>query len=148
MNKTTHTTDAKSVNKNPAKTTPESENEKLRIGIFFFRYFPLKERYGSLISRRFLLSFWRFFFLSPLDYYLNNSSEFIIGIGDINLPLLLICPVLIILAVFIPPLVIRGDKLNAISLLLCGLTAALYFQTLFLNKVHHALARNLNTNVV
>jgi len=134
MKKTTHTTDAKSVDKNPAKTTPESENEKLRIGDILFPLFFVGRRISFAYFSSILAFVLALFFLSPLDYYLNNSSEFIIGIVDIILPLLLICPVLIILAVFIPPLVIRGDKLNAISLLLCGLTAALYFQALFLNS--------------
>ena len=73
------------------------------------------------------------FLLSPIDYYLNNSHEFLIGIGDISFPLLLICPVLFAVAVLFPPLILRNDKINAGSLLLIGLTAAFYFQVLFLN---------------
>ena len=73
------------------------------------------------------------FLLSPLDYYLNNSHEFLIGFADVVLPLLLICTALSAIAVLFPLLVLRGDKLNAISLLLIGLTAAFYFQVLFLN---------------
>jgi len=73
------------------------------------------------------------FLLSPVDYYLNNSYEFLIGIGDVVLPLLLVCLVLSVITVIFPPFILRGEKLNAGSLLLIGLTVAFYFQVLFLN---------------
>ena len=118
----------------PTIVTPDSKSEKLRIGNILFPLFFVERKIRIAYLASCLTFILMLFFLSPLDYYLNNSSEFIIGIGDIVLPLLLICPASFVIAVFVPPLIIRGDKLNAISLLLCGLTAALYFQVLFLNS--------------
>ena len=133
MKKTPLTHDAKSVENNPAKIIHEPAREKRVIGSILFPLFFVERKIRFAYFSSILAFVLTLFFLSPLDYYLNNSSEFIIGIGDIILPLLLICPALIAIAVFIPPLVIKGDNLNAIALLLCGLTAALYFQVLFLN---------------
>ena len=133
MKKTDSTPDAKNVDRNPAKTTSESESEKLGIGNIIFPLLFVERNISLAYLASSLTFILTLFFLSPLDYYLNNSTEFIIGIGVIILPLILICMVLFLIVVLFPLLIIKGDKLNAISLLLCGLTAALYFQALFLN---------------
>ena len=113
--------------------TDKERNVSSSIGTILFPllFVEKKKRFAYLATcLAFILTL---FFFSPLDYYLNNSHEFLIGIGDVVFPLLLICPILLAIVVFLPPLILRRDTINGGSLLLIGLTAAFYFQVLFLN---------------
>ena len=73
------------------------------------------------------------FFLAPLDLYLNNTVDFNIGFSDAALPLFATCLAALAAGLLVFPLIFRGQALDFLSVTLCLLTAASYFQALFLN---------------
>ena len=71
--------------------------------------------------------------LSPLDIFLNNPNEFLIGFFDLLYPLALRSVTVFLLLALGAPIVVKGKGLDALTLLFIGITAAFYVQELFLN---------------
>lgn len=74
-----------------------------------------------------------FFFLSPLDLYLNNSGEFLIEVTTVIVLLAVACIAISLVFLFILPLIFRGKALDVLTLILCGLSVSSYAQALFMN---------------
>lgn len=91
-----------------------------------------KQRRTAFIAASLMFVF-TLFFLMPLDLYLNNHIEFNIGFIDIAFPLLVASICIFIALILLFPLILRCQALDVAVLLLCGATAAFYFQVLFLN---------------
>jgi len=73
------------------------------------------------------------FFLSPLDLYLNNFTDFNISLFNVLIPLLIVS--LAFLAVLLAlTFVLKGRGLDIFTDILCGLTLACYVQSLFFNR--------------
>ncbi|MCL1903700.1 MAG: hypothetical protein FWF94_04715 [Oscillospiraceae bacterium] len=74
-----------------------------------------------------------FFFLIPLDLYLNNYNDFNINFLSVAFPLALTCLIVFVITIFLFPLIIKENVLEITAYIVCGLMLACYVQVLFLN---------------
>lgn len=91
-----------------------------------------KQKRRAFAAACFMLIFSALFF-APIDLYLHNSIDYNVALFDVAAPFLVASVIFFIAAVLILPFIFRGMGFDILTLIICGVTFALYFQTLFLN---------------
>ncbi|MCL2053267.1 MAG: sulfatase-like hydrolase/transferase [Oscillospiraceae bacterium] len=116
------------------KSTTQSEesikNAKVKIFETIFTL-PKPRRIAFAVSYGMLV--FSLFLLMPLDLYLNNVSNFNIGLIHIFVPLLILSLCFFAFGLLLFPLIFRGILIEALSMLFTGVAIACYIQVLFLN---------------
>ncbi|HAG04954.1 MAG TPA: hypothetical protein DCG28_05875 [Lachnospiraceae bacterium] len=87
---------------------------------------------AAYLLSTFLLVF-SFCFLSPMDVYLQNTSEFVIHLPSVAFPLLYVSVALFIVLGFGLSAFLKGKSLIGFSLFFLGIALACYVQVFFLN---------------